>query len=265
MAAMGEEAPRGSRRLVAGNWKMNGTLALAREWARAAAEAAAASPHHEACVFPPYPLLAAASEGLREGGGAASLGAQACHPDASGARTGSVSAAMCREAGASYVLCGHSEARAEWGLSDAWVGRSAEAALGAGLRPVVCVGETASERREGRTRDVLRRQVTGALAHAKAAGDLDVAYEPVWAIGTGVAATPADAAEAHAWIREAAAGAGRPRVRILYGGSVSPANIEGLLAEPEVDGVLVGGASLDPTAFAALVRAGAGTDAWRPR
>jgi triosephosphate isomerase len=258
--------PLGARRLLAGNWKMNGTAALAREWARAASEAAASSPHHEVCVFPAFPLLHAAAEGLREAGGAASLGAQACHPASSGAHTGSVSAAMCKEAGASYVLCGHSEARMEWGLSDAWVGRAAAAALAAGLRPVLCVGETETERREGREREVLRRQVGGALAHAAGEGGLDFAYEPVWAIGTGVAATPADAARAHAVIREAAGEAGRARVRILYGGSVSPANIEGLLAQPEVDGVLVGGASLDPAAFAALVRAGAGAEVpWRPR
>jgi triosephosphate isomerase len=254
------------RRLVAGNWKMNGTAASARAWARAAAEAAAASAHHEVVVFPSFPLLAAASEGLLAGGGAARLGAQACHAEPSGAHTGGVAAPMLADAGCSYVLCGHSETRVEQGLSDAAVGRVAAAARRAGLRPVVCVGETDADRRAGRTREVLRRQVAAALGEARGApgGGLDLAYEPVWAIGTGVSARPEDATEAHAWIRETAREAGFERVRILYGGSVSPANIEGLLASLEVDGVLVGGASLEPGSFAALVAAGA-SSAWRSR
>jgi triosephosphate isomerase len=258
--------PSSLRRLIAGNWKMNGSPSSARAWARSASEAASGAPHHEVVVLPAHPLLAAAAEGLSAGGGAAALGAQSCHPDPSGAHTGSVSAAMLRETGCSYALCGHSEMRSEYGLSDAWVGRAAAAALAAGLRPLVCLGETDAERRAGRAREVLRRQTAGALSAAGRveAGALDVAYEPVWAIGTGTSATPADAAQAHGWIREAAAEAGLSRVRILYGGSVSPANIEGLLAEPEVDGVLVGGASLDPAAFAAIVAAG-GNTSWRPR
>jgi triosephosphate isomerase len=255
----------GARRLIAGNWKMNGTRALARAWAKAAAEAAREAGHHEVCVFPPHALLAAAAEGLAEGGGAASLGGQACHPDPAGAHTGAVSAAMLAEAGCAYVLCGHSETRVECGLSDAWVGRAAATALRAGVRPIVCVGETEAERRAGRAREVVRREVAGALAEARGEqGAVDFAYEPVWAIGTGTSATPSDAAEAHRWIREMAAEAGRERVRILYGGSVSPANIEGLLAEPEVDGVLVGGASLDPQAFSTIARSGTSTT-WRPR
>jgi triosephosphate isomerase len=246
------------RRLIAGNWKMNGSIADARRWARAAVEAAASSPH-EVAVFPPFPFLAEVAKVLGAPDGPVGLGAQACHPEPYGAYTGSVAAAMLRDVGCRYVLCGHSERRAQRGETDAVVADGVRRAVEAGLVPILCVGETLDQRRKRRARAVVSAQVEAGLEALRGPAEpLVVAYEPVWAIGTGVTATPEEAAEAHGWVRAALAGRDArraPGVRILYGGSVKPENISRLLAAADVDGALVGGASLDPEAFARIARA----------
>ncbi len=248
------------RLLVAGNWKMNGGRADARRWAEAAARASREA-QAEVALFPPYPWLV--EVGALLAGSPALLGGQACHSQPLGAYTGSVSASMLSEAGCTLVLCGHSERRTLCGETDEVVADTLRRAYEAGLVPVLCVGETLAQRRAYATKEVLARQVAAGLAALPPSGGLPaaplvIAYEPVWAIGTGVVATPAEAREAHGWIRLCVAEADPARaaaVRILYGGSVKPENMGGLLAEPDVDGFLVGGASLDPVAFAALARA----------
>ncbi len=244
------------RPLVAGNWKMNGTRPLARTLAEAALAAARAAREVDVAVFPPYPLLPFVAEALGSPDGPVALGGQGCHADAAGAHTAGVSASMLVETGCTLVLCGHSEVRRETRQDDEGVRGSAAAALAAGLRPLVCVGETRAERDAGRAREVLERQVDAVVRGLPRGADgIDVAYEPVWAIGTGVTATPEEAGEAHAWIRARLDAARGERARILYGGSVAPANIGGFLSVPGVDGVLVGGQSLDPAAFTSLVEA----------
>lgn len=244
------------RLLVAGNWKMNGNRALARSLALAAKAAADAAPGVDVAVFPPFPLLGVVAEALALPDGRAAMGGQTCHAEESGAHTGSVSAAMLVETGCTRVLVGHSEVRREWSQDDEGVRGLTRAAIAAGLRPIVCVGETRAERDAGRAREVVERQLR-AVVHeiGHGAGNLDVAYEPVWAIGTGLQATPVEVREAHGWIRATLDAAGGERARILYGGSVNRANIGGFLSEPVVDGVLVGGQSLDPAAFTSLVEA----------
>ena len=241
------------RKLIAGNWKMNGLrdpgVALARELAT---RAGAAGPlGYDLLVCPPTPLLVPVGEAIR--GSAIGLGGQDCHSERAGAHTGDISAEMLEDAGCSYVLVGHSERRADHGESDATVRAKAEAAQAAGLIPIVCVGESAEERTAGRALAVIERQVSHSLPRAGEPSGLVIAYEPVWAIGTGRTATPADVAEAHGHIRALLAGllgaeaAGAHR--ILYGGSVKPDNAAELLAVAGVDGALVGGASLDAEHF----------------
>ena len=243
-----------ARRLVAGNWKQNGTRAQARAWATSAAEAAAGVAC-EVALFPPFPLLWVVAEVLRAPKGPVALGGQDCRPEPAGAHTGGVSAEMLADAGCRYVICGHSETRAELALTDAAVAARVAAVLRAGLRPLVCVGESGTDRAAGRAREVVQRQVRGSLAEVPPGTALDLAYEPVWAIGTGVSADPDQAAEAHLWIRASLEPLRLEGLRILYGGSVSHGNVSGFLARPGVDGVLVGGASLDPQAFGSIVRA----------
>ncbi len=242
--------------LIAGNWKMNGSRADARAWAEAAV-AAAGDASNDAAVFPPYPWLGEVAGVV--GGSRVALGGQACHGEVSGAYTAAVSAGMLMETGCRYVLCGHSERRALFGEDDAFVAGTLGAALRAGLEPVLCVGETLEERETGNTQSVLLRQVDAGLAEIRGPDDpLTIAYEPVWAIGTGKAASPAEAAEAHGWIRARVAETDAERagrVRILYGGSVNPENIGGFLEVPDVDGALIGGAALDPAKFSAMIRA----------
>ena len=274
----------GTRRLVAGNWKMNGDRASARVLGAGARAAATGAPDVEVVVFPPFPLLPLVADVLDAPRGAAGLGGQSCHGEPKGAHTGSVSAAMLVEAGCTYVLCGHSETRRELAYDDVRVRASFDAAWRAGLRPILCVGETRDERDAGRAREVVERQLGAAsVDRAECRGRFDVAYEPVWAIGTGRNASPDQAFEVHGWIRACLATPSAPpprggsapaappplppgpRSRILYGGSVAPDNIAGFLSQPGVDGVLVGGMSLDASSFAALVSAARSGTASRRR
>jgi triosephosphate isomerase len=242
-------------RFIAGNWKMHVLAADARRLAAETARAAASRPGVDVAVFPAFTALAAVREALA--GSRVMLGAQACHENDQGAHTGEVSAPMLADAGVAVVLCGHSERRAA-GESDDAVGRRVRAVLRSKLRPLVCVGETLAEREADATSAVLARQFAAAFADVTAAelAAVDLAYEPVWAIGTGRTATPQTASDAHAGLRgllvKKFGEAGRGP-RILYGGSVKAANAAELLAAPGVDGLLVGGASLDPAQFRPIV------------
>ncbi len=245
----------GARRpLVGGNWKMHFVRQEAVEHCRrlAAGIAGAAA---EVVMFPSHPLLPVVAAALD--GSPIACGGQDLHPATKGAHTGDVSGPQLVDAGCSWVLCGHSERRRDHGEGDELVGEKAVAALAHGLVPMVCVGETADERAAGRTFEVLERQVSRALAERP--DPFALAYEPVWAIGTGQTATPETAGEAHRFLRELLADligdeAAAAR-RILYGGSVNPDNADELFAQPDIDGFLVGGASLDPDRFLAIIRA----------
>ncbi len=238
-------------KVVAGNWKMHhGPAAAESFFSRFRPRVRPTAV--ELLFFPPDLSLAASMGSARVPAG---FGVQNIHPDEAGAFTGETSAEMARDAGAGFVLVGHSERRHLFGESDADVGAKVSAAVRAGLVPVVCVGELLEDRRAGRLGQVLRRQVAAFVDAARAAPRLLVAYEPVWAIGTGETATPDDASEAHAIVRAALGDlAAAP---ILYGGSVKPGNARSLMSAPDVDGVLVGGASLDPQVFALIAEAGA--------
>lgn len=244
------------RQLIAGNWKMNGLAVPGARLAGTLREAvAAAPPPCDLMVCPPFTLVAALAHVLL--GSGVAVGAQDCHARASGAHTGDVSAPMLRDAGATAVILGHSERRADHGETDGQVRAKAEAALAAGLAPIVCVGETWSEREAGRQDAVVAAQLAGSLPDGFAATGV-VAYEPVWAIGTGRTPTEAEIAAMHAMIRRVLAGrfgAAGQGVRILYGGSVKPANARAILALPEVGGALVGGASLVAEDFLAIAAA----------
>jgi len=244
-------------KLVAGNWKMNGDRAMARSLlAELAARQRQAPAVCGVAVCPPAHLLPAVSEAAV--GKGILVGAQDCSAEAGpGAFTGEISAAMLREAGCDYVIVGHSERRARHGESDGLVRAKAERALAGGLIPIICVGETLAEREAGRAVEVVRRQVAGSLPEAARLQLVVIAYEPVWAIGTGKTATPADVRAMHAEIRALVAGLGPqvPPVPLLYGGSVKPDNAAELMAQPNVDGALVGGASLKATDFWAIVEA----------
>jgi triosephosphate isomerase (TIM) len=229
-------------RLIAGNWKMNGLLSDGLALARGLAERAkAAPPAAELVVCPPATLIAPVGEAVR--GTPVGVGGQDCHTDPSGAHTGDISAEMLADLGCRYVVVGHSERRANHGESDILVRRKAEAALRAGLVPIICVGETETERMRGEAPRIVERQLEGSLPEAAGAQNAVIAYEPVWAIGTGRTATTQDVAEIHAHIRRLLGGKGEA-MRILYGGSVKGSNAADLLALADVDGALVGGASL---------------------
>jgi triosephosphate isomerase len=235
------------RQLIAGNWKMHGRLADIAAYAAALGQAPG---HVDLLVCPPFPLLDRFAGALN--GSPVALGAQDCHPEAQGAHTGDVSAPMLKEAGASYVILGHSERRESHGESNAVICAKTRAAMAAGLTPIVCVGETAAEREGGVAEQVVRTQLRHSLP-ADFSGV--IAYEPVWAIGTGKTPTEADVAAMHGAIRAALVaqlGAARGGIKILYGGSVKPANAASLLALPEVGGALVGGASLKAEDFLAI-------------
>lgn len=238
--------------LIAGNWKMHKTLREALELARAVAQASGLS-DREVVLCPPFTALSVVAEALK--GGPVRLGAQDLHPAASGAFTGEISAAMLLDAGCRYVIVGHSERRRLFGESDSAVGEKARAALAAGLSPIACVGETLEERESQKTFRVVERQLAEILKGVApaTASSLVIAYEPVWAIGTGKTAQPHQAQEVHLFLRkrvgqELGRGAAES-VRLLYGGSVTPENVDDLMAEPDLDGALVGGASLKAADF----------------
>jgi triosephosphate isomerase len=248
-------------KIVAGNWKMNKTPAEARALIagiRKIMDDIGACPV-DVVVCPPYVDLVVAAEALM--GSKIGLGAQNMHPAASGAFTGEISAQMLADIGVKYVILGHSERRALFAETDPQVNAKAKAALTAGLIPIVCVGETLQEREAEKTREVVTAQIKGSLADLGA--DLTrcvVAYEPVWAIGTGRTATPGQAQEVHALIRrvlaEIASGQIANTVRIQYGGSMKPDNAAELMAQPDIDGGLIGGAALKADSFMEIIKAG---------
>ena len=246
------------RPLVAGNWKMNGltaALAEARAVRDTLAEAGFA-PGVDAMICPPATLVAALAREAQ--GSRLAVGGQDCHPSASGAHTGDISAEMLKDAGATAVIVGHSERRADHGERNADVKAKAAAAHRAGLAAIVCIGETAGERRAGLTLAVVARQLAGSLPDKADAANTILAYEPVWAIGTGLTPTVADVAEVHGFLRRALVerlGTGGGAVRILYGGSVKPDNARALMAVDNVNGALVGGASLKAQDFLAIIAA----------
>jgi triosephosphate isomerase len=245
------------RPVIAGNWKMYKTTAETRAWFTQFKPLVANSMHCDIVVCPPFTGLATAVDSARNSNVA--VGAQNLHWEKEGAFTGEVSAGMLREAGCTYVIIGHSERRQFFHETDETVSRRLMAALEAGLIPIVCVGALRAARAAGKTEAVLATQFGGAFGALTAAlfSRIIVAYEPVWAIGTGKTATPEMAAEAHRTLRKLAEERFGPAqaqaLRILYGGSVKPDNIKGLMAQPEIDGALVGGASLKPEGFAAIV------------
>ena len=242
------------RKLAAGNWKMHGLSASLAEVT--ALISAQTDPACEMLLCPPATLLAQMTWAAR--GSRLSLGGQDCHQDAGGAHTGDISAAMLKDAGAAYVILGHSERRADHGETDALVKAKAEAALAAGLVAVVCVGETLAMRDAGTTLDVVGGQIAGSVPTGATAANLVIAYEPVWAIGTGRTPTIPQIAGVHAFIRQrltAAMGMEAAGVRILYGGSVKPSNAAEIFGVKDVDGALVGGASLKAADFSAIVAA----------
>jgi triosephosphate isomerase len=241
------------RPLVAGNWKMNGLRSAAAEFGKMAAGASALTGKADLMVCPPASLVAVFAQSAKDSGIA--VGGQDCHAEASGAFTGDISAEMLADAGASAVIVGHSERRTYHRETDAEVRAKALAARRAGLLAIVCIGETRAEREAGKTLDVLRTQLAGSLPDGATGANLVVAYEPVWAIGTGLTPTPDDVAEVHTFIRSRLAerfGGEAEAVRILYGGSVKPSNARELMAVANVDGALVGGASLKADEFLAI-------------
>ena len=244
--------------VIAGNWKMYKTADEAGAFVREFLPLVQDADGVEIVLAPPFPSLAAVAALTR--GTRIGVASQNVHFADEGAYTGEVSARMVRDAGAAYAIVGHSERRHYFAETDEFVNRKVRAALAAGLVPILCLGETLAERESGRTIEVVERQIRAGLAEVpgSAAGRILVAYEPVWAIGTGKTATPAQAQEVHAFLRgtlkqmwgEEAAGA----VRILYGGSVKPENAAELMGQEDIDGALVGGASLSSQSFAKIVK-----------
>jgi triosephosphate isomerase (TIM) len=242
------------RPLIAGNWKMNGLKASLAEFQAMLAGASQVAAKADLLVCPPATLIAAFAEQAK-GLKTLAVGGQDCHPKASGAHTGDISAEMLGDAGARAVIVGHSERRADHGEIDLLVRQKAEAAWRAGLVAIVCIGETQHQRDGGKTLDICGGQLTGSLPDGATAGNLVVAYEPVWAIGTGLTPTVGDVEQVHRFIRDSLVtrfkGEGA-RIRILYGGSVKPSNAAELMAVANVNGALVGGASLKASDFLAI-------------
>jgi triosephosphate isomerase len=245
------------RPLIAGNWKMNGLKASTAEFEAMLKGASEVAGKADLLVCPPATLIAAFAEKAR-GTRTLAVGAQDCHPNAAGAHTGDVSAEMLADAGATAIIVGHSERRADHGENDALVRQKAEAAWRAGLVAIVCVGETRAERDAGKTLDICGGQLAGSLPDGSTAGNLVVAYEPVWAIGTGLTPTSGDVEQVHRFIRDSLASRFADEgaeIRILYGGSVKPSNAAELMGVANVNGALVGGASLKAADFLAIAAA----------
>jgi triosephosphate isomerase (TIM) len=244
------------RPLIAGNWKMNGLKAAESEFEAMLAGAPAVAARADLLVCPPATLIAAFADKSR--GSAVKVGAQDCHPKPWGAHTGDISAEMLADAGATSIIVGHSERRADHGESDLLIRQKAEAVWRAGLVAIVCIGESEAERNAGQTLEILRGQLKLSLSDGSRADNLVVAYEPIWAIGTGRTATAADVEQIHKFIRDFLTdrfkGEGA-RMRILYGGSVKPSNAAELMAVANVNGALVGGASLKAADFLAIAAA----------
>ena len=254
--------------LLAANWKMYKTLHEATAFVREFSVLVKPLESVEVVLAPPFTALAAAAEVARNT--SIGIAAQDLYFEREGAFTGEISATMIRDAGATHVIVGHSDRRRLFGDTDEWVNKKARAAVAAELTPIVCIGETLQEREAGQTLAVLDRQIRAGLDGfgGDAIGALVIAYEPVWAIGTGKNATPAEADEAHRHIRgrlrQWFGGTAADRCRILYGGSVKPDNIRELSGLPDVDGALVGGASLDVRSFHEIVTRAAGSELERP-
>jgi triosephosphate isomerase len=242
------------RPLIAGNWKMNGLKGSVREFDAMVAGASMVTAKADLLVCPPASLIAGFAERLR-GSKALAIGGQDCHPKPSGAHTGDISAEMLADAGASAVIVGHSERRADHDESDGLVRQKAEAAWRAGLTAIVCIGETQQQRDSGQTLEICHGQLNLSLPDAARADNLVVAYEPVWAIGTGLTPTAEDIEQIHTFIRGILIvrfnGEGT-KIRILYGGSVKPSNARELMAVANVNGALIGGASLKAIDFLAI-------------
>ncbi len=247
------------RKIVAGNWKMNKTASEAAALIDGIKAATAGIDQVDIVVCPPFTDLKDAAAACA--GSNVALGAQNVHWAESGAYTGEISAAMLKEIGVQYVIIGHSERRQYFGETDDSVNQRTKAALAAGFTPIVCVGETLQEREAGKIEEVIVRQVTEGFKGLSSAelAKLVVAYEPVWAIGTGLTATPAQAQEVHALIRRTLAaisdGATAETIRIQYGGSMKPANAKELMDQPDIDGGLIGGAALKADSFADIIKA----------
>ncbi len=243
--------------IIAGNWKMNKTASEARDLAAKLIPLVSGAKDREIVLAPPFTALSAVNEAIK--GTNLALAAQNLFWEDKGAYTGEISAEMLLDLGCKYVIIGHSERRQYFGETDGTVNKRVRQALNKGLLPIVCVGELLAERESGKANDVIDRQVTGALAGVIDAEMLKIviAYEPVWAIGTGKTATPEQANDIHAFIRRKVKSMYTEEVadglRIQYGGSVTPENVSALMAKPDIDGALVGGASLKPESFAALV------------
>jgi triosephosphate isomerase (TIM) len=245
------------RPLIAGNWKMNGLKASMTEFEAMLAGSAEVAAKADLLVCPPATLLAAFADRAKSTGKAIAVGAQDCHPRPSGAHTGDISAEMLADAGASAIIVGHSERRADHGETDIAVHQKVEAVWRAGLTAIVCIGETQQQRDAGQTLDICGGQLNLSLPQACRADNVIVAYEPVWAIGTGLTPTVQDVEQVHRFIRELLIGrfnAEGARMRILYGGSVKPSNAAELMAVANVNGALVGGASLKAADFLAIAR-----------
>lgn len=242
-------AQKSPKPLVAGNWKMNGTTAALKEARLLAGMLKDVRLKCEVMICPPATLISSIRTVIK--GTRIKLGGQDCHWHAHGAHTGDISSEMLKDAGCSAVIVGHSERRADHGETDETVRLKAEAAYRAGLTAIVCIGETLEERKAGRTLEVIARQLKASLPMNAVPTNTVVAYEPVWAIGTGLTPTPEQVAEVHASIRAKT----DPALRILYGGSVKPTNAADLMAVPNVNGALVGGASLKAADFIGIIKA----------
>lgn len=247
------------KKIIAGNWKMNKTVAEAETLSAAIKRELDSETKVDVVLCPPFTAIAAVSQEVS--GSQIAVGAQNMHHEASGAYTGEISAEMLREQFCRYVILGHSERRRYFAETDAGVNKKTHAALAAGLKPIVCVGETLEEREADKIEDVITTQINGGLADVDPTDlrNVVIAYEPIWAIGTGKTASPEQAQDVHALIRSLLAKltdqATADAVRIQYGGSMKPANAAELLGKPDIDGGLIGGAALDPTSFIEIVKA----------